>query len=162
METVKNWDTMLIVLDSKYNIPDLFATIGIEQLVKVNEFNAKRQIIAKYYDEFFNQYPDFYVIQKTEINVINSRSMYPISLVEKVRLNDFISYMQLNGIQVSVLFAPIYQFSYYRDKYHLKRNEFPMCEDFALVLVCLPIYPLLTINEVEFICSKIKNYTSRK
>ena len=157
----KKWYYDVDCVGFKYNMPDLLAAIGLEQLKKLERFIGKRQNIAKNYDLFLKENSAFFRIQTLKENIRHSRFMYPISLYNINQRAQFIDYLQSNGIQVSVLFTPIYHFKYYQNKYRLNEKEFPICEKFAAGLVCLPIYPLLTGNEVEFINTIIKNFISK-
>ena len=154
----RKWGYDIDCIGYKYNMSDIFASIGIEQLKKIENFAMKRQNIADFYDAFFKDLSDCFVVQSISKDVKHSRFMYLVSLKNKEKREDFILYLQEHGIQTSVLFTPIYHYSYYRNKCNINEDNFPVCEDFAQGLICLPIYPLLEFADLEFICQKIRDF----
>lgn len=155
------WEYDVDEIGYKYNMPDLFASIGIEQLKKIESFQTRRQEIGNFYDNIFKEETEYLSIQNIENDVIHSRFMYAISLLDSKNREQFIQYLKKNGVQVSVLFKPVYKFTHYKNKYHYQLKDYPICEKFFQGLVCLPIYPLLNNNEVQYIVDLVldfKNY----
>ena len=64
--------------------------------------------------------------------------------------------MNENGIGLAVHYKPIHQLSYYKKIYRLQRNSFPVANDLFESIVSLPLYPLLSDKEVDYIIHTIK------
>ena len=78
----------------------------------------------------------------------------PILLPESVDRKSFIDQMREAGIQTSIHYPPIHQFSYYRQLF--PEVSLPQTEALAAREVTLPLYPTITDAEVELVVGAVK------
>ncbi|EOT2499802.1 DegT/DnrJ/EryC1/StrS family aminotransferase, partial [Shigella sonnei] len=52
-----SWFYEVVAPGFKYNMPDICAAIGIHQLRKIDDFQKKRQRMAKIYDDALKELP---------------------------------------------------------------------------------------------------------
>ena len=141
----------------KYNLTDIAAAIGIEQLKKCNQFWEVRKRIATIYDEAFANLPEIQ-LSFCRSNMQHAWHLYVIQLaLERLRINrnDFIEALREKGIGTSVHFIPLHLHPYYRDKFGYKPADFPNASSAFERIVSLPIYPRMTEADVESVIGAV-------
>ena len=143
----------------KYNLTDIAAAIGIEQLKKCNQFWEVRKRIATIYDEAFANLPEIQ-LSFCRSNMQHAWHLYVIQLaLERLRINrnDFIEALREKGIGTSVHFIPLHLHPYYRDKFGYKPADFPNASSAFERIVSLPIYPKMTEPDTEKVIAAVSN-----
>jgi dTDP-4-amino-4,6-dideoxygalactose transaminase len=142
----------------KYNLTDIAAAIGIEQLKKCDAYCESRKRIALIYDTCFADLPEI----QTPVcrpDVEHAWHLYVIQLnLERLRLarNQFIEALRDEGIGTSVHFIPLHLHPYYRDKFGYKPSDFPNASSAFERIVSLPIYPTMTETNTEAVISAVR------
>jgi len=142
----------------KYNLTDIAASIGIEQLKKCTQFWQARKRIAARYDEAF---ADLAEIQTPACrpNVQHAWHLYVIQLnLERLSVdrNQFIEALRETGIGTSVHFIPLHLHPYYRDNFGYKPDDFPNASGIFNRILSLPIYPKMTDGEIERVVEAVR------
>lgn len=142
-------------LGYNYRIDDLRASIGLAQLSKLEKNNAKRKALVETY---INLLHDIELITIPFCKHIGKSAyhLFPILLHKKISRRKFMQAMSEAGIQTSIHYPPIHQFEYYRETYKIGRGELRVTEEVAKRIVTLPLHPLMSQENVEYICSKIR------
>lgn len=155
---VPSWEYDVVDAGYKYNMPDINAAIGLGQLEKAEEFRRERQRVAEYYYNNLSNIPiiDLPICKVPHEN--HSWHLFPIVIKEtsKVTRNLFIEKMSEAGIGTSVHYKPLHQMTYYKTKYNLKAEDYPIAERTWKGNVSLPIYPYMTEEQLSYICSIVK------
>lgn len=141
--TSKNasWEYDVVDAGFKFNMPDILAAIGREQLKKANALFESRKQIAHTYNEAFKNL-DFLQIPPDEEG--NAWHLYMIQLnLEKltVNRNEFSALLQENGLGVSMHFIPHFRMSYFKKLYNLKAEDFPNAQKRFERSISLPFWP---------------------
>src|SRR5262245_36770104 len=135
----------------KYNLTDIAAAIGIEQLKKCDEFWQARQRIAMNYSKAFADLKEIQLpICQNEIQ--HAWHLFVIQLNSgrlKINRNQFIEALREKEIGTSVHFIPLHLHPYYRDKFGHKPEDFPNASAAFDRIVSLPIYPKMTEGNVR-------------
>jgi len=140
-------------------MPDLMAAIGIHQLKKVERFQKRRQAIATRYTEEFSDLPLRTPVARNPEDT-HAWHLYVIQLeLEKLSIgrDTFIEKMAEKGIGTSVHFIPLHIHPYWRDRYGLKPEDFPVAYDCFRRAVSLPIYSKMTDGDVERVVTAVKD-----
>ena len=116
---------------------DVHATIGLEQLKKLDNINENRQRVISLYNRLLG-------LKRAGLHV------FPI-LVDK--RPEFLNFMRNNGIQCSIHSLPLHKMPAFRK--YAKNNELLNTEYLGERLVSLPLFPQLTNEEVEYISKKV-------
>jgi len=157
-----SWEYDVIAPGFKYNMPDINAAIGLAQLEKAEEFRKKRQKCAEFYYKSLGNIDclDLPVCQVLPDE--HAWHLFPVILNNRSSLsrNDFILKMSEAGIGTSVHYKPLHRMSYYCDRYKLSPEMFPNTERIWKGNVSLPIYPDLSLSELEYICQSIHRLLS--
>jgi len=146
-----SWYYEVIRPGFKYNMPDIAAAIGIQQLRKLNQFQIRRREIVARYHQAFSHYEELQLPVEGS-GVSHAWHLYVIRLnLNRLRIsrNQFIEELRHRNIGTSVHFIPIHIHPYYRDKYGYKPEDFPIAYREYQRIVSLPLYPKMTDQDVE-------------
>ncbi|OGI00436.1 MAG: UDP-4-amino-4,6-dideoxy-N-acetyl-beta-L-altrosamine transaminase [Candidatus Melainabacteria bacterium GWF2_37_15] len=144
-----NWHYEVIYPGFKYNMTDIQAALGLCQLKKLDRFNDTRAKYARMYDEILGEISGI-ILPKECMPGKMVWHLYCIRLKEACR-NEFIEKLKQKNIGTSVHFIPIHKHPYYRDKYGYKTGDFPVTDKVFEGLVSLPLYPLMTEEDVKYV-----------
>ncbi len=151
----------VVELGFNYRMTEVESALGIEQLKKLNKNNAKRERLTQ-----------LYINQLTAVNQIkipflnyphrSSYHIFPILLEEQIERNWFMDEMKKRKIQTSVHYQPVHKFSFYQ-------KHFPESCEVSLPNtgiagqreVTLPLHPLMTEEDVLYVCNSIKKILSQ-
>ena len=138
----------------KYNLTDMAAAMGTEQLKKIKKFNQRRSQIAGIYLKNLAGVPQIKLPQ-----VLPGRThvwhLFPVQ-VNPARRDQIIKDLRDFNICTSVHFIPLHLQHYYQKKFKFPKNHLPMAERVYQGEISLPIYPELKDSEVRYICRVIK------
>jgi len=143
----------IVDLGYNYRIDEIRSALGLVQLGKLADNNARRGAITASYRQSL-------VDTKLELPFYNpvgkpAYHLFPILLPPSVDRRVFMDYMRAAGVQTSIHYPPIHRFSYYRARYpdvHLLNTEAVARRE-----VTLPLYPSMDIEMVEWVVSSVKS-----
>jgi dTDP-4-amino-4,6-dideoxygalactose transaminase len=146
-----SWYYEILYPGFKYNLTDIAAAIGIEQLRKCEAFWEARQRIAMNYSKAFADLKEIQLpICRNEIQ--HAWHLFVIQLnLERLKIdrNQFIEALREKEIGTSVHFIPLHLHPYYRDKFGYKPEDFPNASEAFERIVSLPIYPKMNEGNVR-------------
>lgn len=155
-EGYKHYDVVLP--GYKYNMTDIQSALGIEQLKKLKGFSILRNEHKNLYDSLLKDVEEIEFIKEID-HIIHARHLYIIKLkTDKLTVSrdQFMDLMIAQNIGVSVHFIPLHKHSYYRNTFNLKDSDFPVANQASDSLLSLPLYPKLSTDDIEYVCTKIK------
>ena len=142
----------------KYNMTDLQAAIGIEQLKKINKHLKIRNKIWKEYQNFFSKY-DIQIPAPIEKETIHAKHLYTI-LIDKKKIgisrDNFMLEMHKKGIGTGVHYRAIPSYTYYKKKFGWKENDFSNSSLIGNQTVSLPLSPKINNKHLDRIFSAIE------
>lgn len=142
----------VVDLGFNYRMDDIRATIGITQLKQLKDDLIKRSKVRQHYLDFLKN-EDRVIVPFSDNNEFVSNYIMPVVLKDSTvenrdRIRD---YLHSKGIQTSVHYPPIHQFSIYKEfKTNLPLTEY-VCDN----EITLPMYSKLTEEDVTFICQTL-------
>lgn len=139
-------------LGYNFRLDDIRASIAIEQLKKLPGDLEKRIVVRKRYLENLRDVKGL-VVPFADCNEFTSNYIMPVVLTDgtKEHRNFVREQIHKAGIQTSVHYPAIHKFSIYKDYCDvLPQTEFVTDHE-----ITLPMYAALTIDQVDFICSKL-------
>jgi perosamine synthetase len=142
----------------KYNLTDIAAAIGIEQLKKCEKFLQDRKRIADVYDAGFANLAEIRVPVR-RAGLQHAWHLYIIQLVlERLRINrsQFIEALKEAGIGASVHFIPLHLHPFYRDTFRYKPEDFPNASRVFTQIVSLPIFPKMTVADTSHVIETVR------
>lgn len=153
-----SWYYEVLYPGYKYNMTDIQASMGIQQLKKLDKLQEARKAIARLYTNAFRDMPE---ITKPYIGegVEPSWHLYPVLIntdLLKIDRDKFIEALRAENIGTSVHFIPIHLHPYYRDRFGFKRGDFPNAEYVYERIISLPLYPRMTERDAEDVVVAVK------
>lgn len=148
------------VLGGKFNLTDIAARIGIDQLKRIDAFNARRRELARRYFERFaemNGQPEWECGLPPADFGNGNWHMFQINVpFDRLRIGrgDFIRAMQEREIGVGVHYPAIHLFTAYR-RLGFKAGDFPHAERIGRETVTLPLFPAMQSADVDRVCAAV-------
>ena len=144
------WYYEVVALGFKYNMTDIAAAMGIHQLKKLPSFFDRRQYLAKRY---FDSLADLPLILPADDTDGGSHSwhLFVIRLQdsEKINRDDLIQFLSDKGIGTSVHYVPLHRQPYWRDRYQLTNDMFPVTDNAYQAMVSIPLYTAMTDEQQD-------------
>lgn len=150
------WRYDVVALGHKYNMSDLQAAIGLQQLRKSVSFLESRRKIARHYLEAFRGCD----LLKTPFHddfEAHAWHLFVIQLeIEKLAItrDEFVDRMGRAGIGTSVHFIPLCEHPFYKERLGLRPEDFPNAMNCFKRIVSLPIFPGMSEDETAFVAGK--------
>ena len=140
------------MLSMGYNLrmTEVAAALGSSQLKKLDSFVAKRNEISDYFDKRF-QDEKLFLTQKLEQNIVSSRHLYPIILNPQLHcLKEAIfQELQERGLGVQVHYKPIYQNSFYKEKFG--SFSLPVANNFYNSEISIPCNQTMSMQDAKYV-----------
>jgi UDP-4-amino-4-deoxy-L-arabinose-oxoglutarate aminotransferase len=148
----------------KYNMLDLQAAIGIEQLKKLDRFNRRRAQLATLYGELLADVPEVRPLTLPDYEHEHAWHLYIVRLdLKKVAIgrDEFMAELSSLGVNAGLHFTPVHLHKHYATKYGIKPGSMPITEAAGEEIMSLPLYPLLTPEDVERVVAAIKTVVAK-
>ena len=142
----------------KYNMPDVLASIGVEQIKKIKEYDKTRRAIWDFYDKSFRDLtvglPALF-----DKNIYHAKHLYTL-LIDKnncgISRDGFMQALHRRGIGTGVHFIPVHLHKYYRERFGYKSGDYPHAEYIGERTVSLPLSAKLTQTEVGRVVKAVR------
>lgn len=157
-----SWFYEVVAPGYKYNMTDIAAAIGIEQLRKLNTFHSRRLEIAEHYNQTLKGLP----LRRPVCRVPHEDHAWHLYVVQleldqiDISRDEFIRRVTERGVGLSVHFIPLHLQPYWRERYSLAPSDYPVALDAYQRAVSLPIYPGMTNEQVETVVSVVRSVLS--
>lgn len=144
------------VAGAKLNLTDIAARIGVGQLARLAEFNARRRaLVARYFERFD---PDLGCELPHRDDAHTNWHMFQVVLpLERLAIDrgEFIARMQAAGIGTGVHYPALHLFKLYRG-FGYGDGDFPHAERIGRGIVTLPLFPSMTEADVDRVCETVR------
>jgi perosamine synthetase len=145
-----HWFYELNVLGYKYNMNDLAASIGIEQLKKLPSMNRRRAEIIKIYLEGLNNVPNIKPLLPFEPD----NYVYQMFGIRAERRDELMIYLKSKGISTGCHYTPLS----IQPLFKKWGNNCPYIEKEAQTFITLPLHCGLSNQDVFYIVDMIKKF----
>lgn len=135
-----SWHYEVVEAGFKYNLPDILAAIGREQLKKADRFLDERKAIAGLYDERFDGRDGLELPPKGEGHAWHLYSLRVRPDRGGPERDRLVESLAGKGIGTSVHFIPLHIMPYYATRYDLKPESFPNAYSMYSKTISLPIW----------------------
>jgi perosamine synthetase len=133
-------------LGFNYRLSDLLAAVGIAQMGKLDSLLAERRRNALAYSEILDGINDLFL--PTAVADISGHTFqsYVVRVVEggRARRNRVMAVLAQRGIQTRPGTHAVHRLGYYREKYGLRPEQFPVAAASEDETIALPLFPGMT------------------
>ena len=153
-----SWKYDVVLPGFKYNMADVQAALGLKQLARLDAMQRRRREIVARYDDAFGPVEEL----ETPYERPHVRSAWHIYLLrlrrERLGLDRdrFMTELRKRNIGASVHFIPIHQHSYYRHRYGLRPQSFPVAQREYERMLSLPLSPAHSDEDVDDVIQAVK------
>ena len=153
---VPSWYYEIVAPGFKYNLTDIAAALGLQQLKRADTFQRRRAQIAALYDAGLKHLPVI-LPPKALAGDLHSWHLYALRLAPGAPLarDALIEKLFAQRIGCSVHYIPLHLQPYWRDRYGLSALRFPHSQRAYEGLVSLPIYPRMSDADVQRVCQAL-------
>ena len=141
-----------------YRITDIQCALALSQMDRLDDYIAKRrELVQRYYDKL----SDLPIILPPKSDG-SSWHLFVIQIdPEKTSLSkeEIFNQLREKEIGVNVHYIPVHTHPYYQ-KLGFKPDDYPVSENYYEHAITLPLFPLLTDEEQDYICNTLKDILS--
>jgi perosamine synthetase len=132
-------------LGFKYNMGDVAAAIGLAQLEGLQDKLQKRRSIVRRYRERLAGSP-VELVREGDDSDRSGGFAVPVLVKDRERVR---KELDAAGIESEIYFRPLGEFPLGATR------PTPVAERFAREVVCLPIHPLISLDDVDYVCDRL-------
>jgi len=139
----------------KYNLTDIQAAIGVVQMRKVGEMNARRAFLAGRYREGLRG------VAGVDLPVVppypheHSWHLFIVKVTSMDR-DAFLGRLADYNVGAGLHFPPCHLLRYVRERYGSKDGDLPGCELAGKRIVSLPLFPGMEDRDVDYVCDAVR------
>jgi dTDP-4-amino-4,6-dideoxygalactose transaminase len=139
----------------KYNMPDLLAALGLAQLERWNEFNARRQLLAGLYLDGLKGLPRLDLPQAPQYEHTHAWHLFIVKIKDYPR-DAFMEKLADYNIGYGLHFPAAHALSYVRKKVGSAGRSLPETKRAAQRIISLPLFPDMKEDDVHYVCRAVK------
>ncbi len=150
----KFWNSDMLSMGYNLRMTEVAAALGSSQLKKLDRFIEQRNKIAEYFDERFTN-SKLFLTKKISSNCVSSRHLYPIILNPELHCvkEEIFENMQKDGLGVQVHYKPIYQNSFYKEKFG--NCSLKVANDFYLSEISIPCNQTMSMDDAKYVADTV-------
>lgn len=157
-----SWKYDIVEPGYKYNMFDIQAALGLVQLSRMEEMQARRLAIAARYQEEFGKID---AVEPPFVPEFTTHCwhLYVLRIVPELLTIDrdqFIVELNERNIGTSVHFIPTHTMTAFR-KLGWKEGDFPMAEKHFERIISLPLYPSMTDEQVQYVIDAVRDIVEK-
>ncbi len=151
------WYYEIVAPGFKYNLTDIASAMGIEQLRKLPRFLERRQKLAARYYEGLAGLP-LVLPADAPAGDVHAWHLYVIRLAEGARpgRDAVIEALSQRGIGTSVHYVPLHRQPYWRDRYALKPEMFPVADAAYRSMISIPLFTKMSDADQERVIDALR------
>ena len=154
---VPSWYYEVVAPGFKYNLADIAAALGIQQLKRAHAFYAQRCRLAAAYDEALAGLP-VVLPPKAAAGSQHAWHLYVLRLGcnAGIERDPFVERLFNAGIGCSVHYIPLHLHPYWRERYALRPEQFPHSQRAYERMVSLPLHTHMGIEDVQRVAAAVR------
>ena len=153
-----SWRYDIVEFGFKDNLTDFAAALGRSQLAKLDQLTERRTaLVQRYFENLCDAehliLPGFSEENRQAWHLFVVRVRNESSPVPR---DDVIRQLAARGIGTSVHFIPLHYHTAYRKLGHWRDGDFPVAEKAFEGAISLPLFPDMTIAQVDEVCEALR------
>lgn len=157
-----NWRYDVLARGFKYNLSDIQAAIGIQQLRKLDGFIERRKRLASMYNAAFAEMDEL-ELPPDDSRCRHAWHLYILRLnLNRLRISreEFVRDLREKGVSTSVHFVPIPLLRFF-SRMPLSKYPCPRALELFPRIVSLPLYPAMTEEQVQRVAAAVREIVKR-
>ena len=152
-----SWYYEVVAPGFKYNMTDISAAMGIHQLRKLPKFLERRKYLVKRYFDALTDLPLILPVDDVD-GGSHSWHLFVIRLQSNIQTSrdELIQFLSDQGIGTSVHYVPLHRQPYWRDRYKLTSDMFPVADRAYLNMISIPLYTAMTDEQQDHVINSLK------
>jgi dTDP-4-amino-4,6-dideoxygalactose transaminase len=142
-----------------YRIDDVRAALLRVQLRSLEKFNRLREERVKWYRQLLGSDPRW-IIPFKDYPGASAFHLFTVVLSEEIPRPGVMRFLKSRGIQTSIHYPPIHQFSCYKEISFLPDN-LGVTEHLSRRILTLPLFPNMTSEQVSLVCEAFREAVDR-
>ena len=134
-----------------YRLTETNSAIGLVQLAKLPEANEKRRLLVEHYYKRLDDTPSISIPFRRFTRGKPNYHIMPVLLSAETDRAKVIQSMKQDGVQTSIHYPAVNMFSAYKNIV----NPAPKAEYVSAHELTLPLYPDMTVDEVNIVCDSL-------
>lgn len=134
----------------KYNMTDLAASLGLPQLVKIEDHWRRRAYVWSQYNALLRDLP-LLLPRATEPESRHAYHLYtPLLMLEELSVGraEIIAALEAENIGVGIHYVPVHQHPYYKKHFGFVDSDFPNATFVGERTLSLPLSPAMSEQDV--------------
>jgi dTDP-4-amino-4,6-dideoxygalactose transaminase len=148
------WSYDVTDLGYNYRPSEIISALGLVQLQKLEKNNGRRRELTACYHRLLEEKCPGVTLPFRLHSGVSACHILPILLPKQIERAQFMGSMKSNGIQTSIHYPPVSDFSFYRAS-NFGQDVLPLTRQVADREVTLPMYPTLTLEDVEIVVAAV-------
>ncbi len=155
--TVPSWYYEVVAPGFKYNLTDIAAALGLQQLKKAHAFQQQRARLVAAYDAALAGLP-VVLPPQAPAGDLHAWHLYVLRLADDAPLgrDALIERLFAAGIGCSVHYIPLHLHPYWRERYGLHAAQFPHSQHAYEQMLSLPLYTRMTLDDVARVAAALR------
>jgi len=145
-------------LGYNFRLSDINCALGIVQLGRMDQIKAKRQQVARWYQEMLGD-DDRLIVPAAAKGCDLSWFVFVVRLADRFsgqHRDKILEEMKNRGIQVGNYFPPVYLQPFIAEQFGYRQGDFPIAESVCERTIALPFYNNLTKDQIAIVCHSLK------
>jgi perosamine synthetase len=152
-----SWDYRIVAPGYKYNMTDLAAALGVQQLMRAEEMRRRREYIAKRYLDAFSSLDEIELPSEGS-NRIHAWHLFPLKLNLgnlSISRDQLLDDLRTSGVSCSVHWRPLHLHPYYADTYGHRPEDYPNATEMFRRTISLPLFPAMSEREIDHVIDTV-------
>ncbi|WP_417536677.1 UDP-4-amino-4,6-dideoxy-N-acetyl-beta-L-altrosamine transaminase [Methylophaga sp.] len=150
------WYYQQIDIGFNYRMTEINAALGCSQMARLDQYVARRHVLAKRYDRALSDLP-----VRLPWQAPDSYSAYHLYVIRLQSDQCSVSHLEVftelrnSGVGVNLHYIPVHMQPYYQ-RMGFKSGDFPESERYYAEAISLPLFPALSYEEQEIVVGELR------
>jgi perosamine synthetase len=143
-------------LGYNYRLDEMSAALGLAQMGRFEQLAAKRDRVAKWYEERLSEIPAVEVYTVEPATTRMSWFVYVVKFAPGVNRDALAKRLEGRGIPVRPYFLPIHLQPYMLERFGYRLGDYPVTEELGQRSLALPFSGVMTEVQVDEVCAVLR------
>jgi dTDP-4-amino-4,6-dideoxygalactose transaminase len=154
-QNARAWEYDVVSEGYRYHMTNIFASVGVSQLKRADEFIAKRQKICTRYSAAFSEIPGLRVLRTDYVDV--GPFIYSVRVLDGQR-EALIAHLKALDVEVGIHFVPVHKHTYFANA---RCSPMPVTDQVVDEVLTLPLHSLMLEEDVRRVIDGVQSFFSR-